>query len=141
MVTWESLKSLFGAIMYSPAEIYAALRLRHRERRFEQEFSPASGSVFGRFGAEMSVRERGAADSFGTYIRTLDLEKYTRIIERLLIDTVLDFLAEKDVDISAFAASASAVINGDVYNIEEISGGNNQLGRDNRQTMPAPGGN
>jgi hypothetical protein len=127
LVAWQSLKSLFGAVIYSPAEIYAALRLRHRERKFEREFSPTNGSVFASFGAKMSIRERGAADSFGTHIEGLDVDKYTKIIERCLTDTVLDFLADNDVDTSAFAASASTIITGDVNNID-VSGGSNQFG-------------
>ena len=127
LVTWESLKTLFGAVIYAPVEIYAALRLRHRERKFEREFSPANGSVFASFGAEMSVRERGASDFFGTHIRELDLDKYTKIIERLLIDTVIDFLWEKDVNVDAFAASASTIINGNITNLD-VSGGTNQFG-------------
>ena len=39
------------------------------------------------------------------------MAKYTKLAERMITDTVLDFLADKGVDISAYAQSASAVIN------------------------------
>ena len=139
-VAWVALKTMWAAIIFSPAGIYEAIRTWWRERRYEKEFSPSDGSVFGDFGAQVSVRELGAAGSFGTHIRELDVEKYTRIIERLLMDTVLDFLAEKGVDISAFANSAASIIDGDVYHIETVSGGQNQFGRESVYNEAPAGG-
>jgi hypothetical protein len=50
------------------------------------------------------------------------------MIERLLLDAVLDFLAEKGVDTSAFAGRANAIVNGDVINVGTVSGGQNVFG-------------
>jgi hypothetical protein len=55
----------------------------------------------------------------------------TKIIERLLIDTVLDYLASKGVDISAFANSATTIINGNLLSAESISGGQFSFGSGN----------
>jgi hypothetical protein len=46
-----------------------------------------------------------------THIQDLDAVKYTKIIERLLTDTVLDFLVSKNVDVSAYRASVGVAIN------------------------------
>jgi hypothetical protein len=137
-VTWQSLKTVWSAIVYSPAGLWNALRLWWREARFEAGFSPSDGSVVGDFGARVSVRELGAEPTLVTHLQKLDVEKYTRVIERLLMDTVLDFLAEQGVDTSAFASSASAIINGDVYNTGPVSGHNVQVGGRGNTMKAAP---
>jgi hypothetical protein len=66
------------------------------------------------------VRELGARALPRTYIQRLDTNKYTQIIEKLVIETVLDFLVAKGVDTAAYRASAQAI-----YNNGVIVGGNN----------------
>jgi hypothetical protein len=56
-------------------------------------------------------------------MQRLDAMKYTKIIERLLNDTVLDFLREKGVDTTAYASSASVIVNNaGVVNYGEMTG-------------------
>lgn len=129
---WQAFTSMFGAVMSSPAGLYRAIRLSWRERKLDRDFSP-SERLFADFGTQFSVREHGTAAEFGSYIRELDVDKYTRIIERLLLDTVIDFLEEKGVDISAFKASADTIINNVVNNAGTISGSNFQMGQNNTQ--------
>jgi hypothetical protein len=138
-VIWASLKSMFHSYIYSPARIVAAIRLKLQQRHFKEEFAPHGGSVVGDFGTRESVRQLGAADSFSTHIEKLDVEKYTRIIERLLVDTVLDFLASKGVDTSAFASSAATIINGDVISGNTISGDHASVGGHGNVFNAAPG--
>ena len=57
------------------------------------------------------MRDIGSAAAPRTFIQALDATKYTKIIERLITDTVFDFLDGKGVDTSAYKASASAIIN------------------------------
>jgi hypothetical protein len=65
------------------------------------------------------------------------VEKYNRIFERLILESVEEFLAAEGVDTSAFRSGANTVVNGNV--IGHISGGNNMLGgHDN--TMNAQAG-
>jgi hypothetical protein len=123
-----SVKTLFRSVAYAPAGIYGAFRLWLSERRQEKKALSSDGSVAGDLGAQVSVRQLGTVDDYGSYIRERDVEKYNRIIERLLLETVQDFLAAKGVDISAFAGSANSVINGDVISIGSISGGDNTIG-------------
>jgi hypothetical protein len=72
------------------------------------------------------VRELGTANRIDSHIGRLDVEKYHKIIERAVLETVQDFLAAKEVDISAFSDSALNVINSTV--IGSVSGGTNQFG-------------
>lgn len=141
---WRALKSMPETVILTPVKLFQALMMTWREWQLKRSFSPSDGSVAGDFGARASVRELGAADQFDSYLKLLDVEKYTKIIERLLLDTVLDFLAMKGVDTSAFAASAGSVINGDVINIGSARASNMQVGRGSQmqvapaQVVPAP---
>lgn len=83
-------------------------------------------SPVGDLGARISVRELGMTDGFGSYIKRLDVEKYSSIIERAVLEAAQDFLAGKGVDISAFNEHAATIISGNVFGT--ISGGTNQFG-------------
>ena len=120
MVRWmlrRSLKRFLIDTADSPAGLVAALRLWLAEQWAEDKAVHARGSVAGDLGATVSVRQLGTSASFGSYIRELDVEKYNRIIERAVLETVQDFLASKGVDISAFSSSALNIINGDVIGV------------------------
>jgi hypothetical protein len=101
-----------GDVFSSPGQLVKSvfIMLEHwfgyrAEKRAPKEIA------YGDLGAVISVRELGAAARLGNYIQELDVAKYTKLAERMITDTVLDFLADKGVDISAYAQSASAVIN------------------------------
>lgn len=131
MVLWRSTRRFFAATAGSLSGIVSAVGLRAREQRIEHEAMHAGqfagGKLaVGQLGAEVSVRELGMDDHLGSYIHVLDVQKYNRIIERAVLETVQDFLAGKGVDISAFSDSAVNVINGNV--IGSVSGGTNQIG-------------
>ena len=85
-------------------------RIIAERRSFRAEIKSASDYVFADIGARISVREFGGAGIPRTYIQILDTTKYTRIVQRLVLDTVLDFLTAKGVDTSAYQESASAII-------------------------------
>jgi hypothetical protein len=110
----------FHDMIRSPRRACGTLLLMLSEQRsFEQEAASVDDDLFGDVGARISVRELGAARAPHTYIQTLDAEKYTKLAERLITDTVLDFLEAKGVNTSAYRASASSIINNGLM----ISGG------------------
>jgi hypothetical protein len=110
----------FGDVVRAPLGMLGTLaRMLVEHFSFRSESSAADDYVYGDVGARISVRHLGAASAAHTYIQQLDAAKYTRIIERLVTDTVLDFLAAKGVDTTAYQNSALAVINSGVV----ISGG------------------
>jgi hypothetical protein len=86
-------------------------RIIAERRSFREEADAARDYLFADAGAQVSVRDIGSAAAPRTFIQTLDATKYTKIIERLITDTVFDFLDGKGVDTSAYKASASAIIN------------------------------
>jgi hypothetical protein len=122
-----TLKTAFSALLSAPLALWQALRLAMRERHLEDESQVFDGSVAGNLGALVSARELATSDSLGSHIAELDVEKYQKIIQRMLLETVQDFLATHGVDTSAFVGSAS-VINGDVNVVGTITGGTNQVG-------------
>jgi phage gp45-like len=79
-------------------------------RSYHTEIKSANDYVYTDIGARISVREFGGSAAARTYIQVLDTIKYNKVIQRLVLDTVLDFLSEKGVDTSAYQESASAII-------------------------------
>jgi hypothetical protein len=114
-VVLDALRLIFQDLIYAPFRAIRALRLMWQQRRsYQDEAEEAKEYVYGDVGARISVRETGASGELGTYIQRLDAEKYTKLAERLITDTVLDYLAASGVDTSAYAASATTVINSGV---------------------------
>jgi hypothetical protein len=109
----------FGDLVGAPFWLLGALWRMMAEARSFDGGTEAEDYLVGDVGARISVRELGAARSVHTFIQQLDAAKYTRIIERLVTDTVLDFLMAQGVDTTAYRNSALAVVNNGVV----ISGG------------------
>ena len=123
-VALDTASTALREILSAPRGVYVTWRQTRKERRsFEQELTHADDYVYADVGAQISVREYGAAALPRTYIQRLDTGKYHRIIERLVIETVLDFLVANDVDTSAYRASAQAIYNSGVIQSGNFSGG------------------
>jgi hypothetical protein len=127
-----SVTSMFDAVVSAPVGLLAAFRNRLKP----PERPSADGLATGDLGAMISVRELGSERQLGNYIRSLDVEKYNRIFERLILESVEDFLAAEGVDTSAFRGGASTIVNGNI--IGPISGSNNVVsGRDSVMHIPS----
>jgi hypothetical protein len=122
----------FRDMVWAPFGLISTIwRIMAERRSFHEEATAARDYLFADVGAQISVREIGSSAGLRTYIQNLDTAKYTKIIERLVTDTVFDFLNDKGVDTSAYKASASAIIN---------NTGNMTIG-DNYGTMAAGNAN
>ena len=98
LVILDSARSFFSYLIKSPAKVIGTLFLMHRERKAaEEDVTSITDYLQDNVGARFSVRERGSSASMHTHIQNLDALKYTKIVERLLTDTVLDFLVSKNV--------------------------------------------
>ncbi|MGH3251486.1 MAG: hypothetical protein ACRDOI_35485 [Trebonia sp.] len=123
-VAMDTASTAFRDIWHAPLGLVETWRqLRKEQRSFQKELTQADDYVYADVGANISVRELGARLLPRTYIQRLDTTKYTQIIERLVIETVLDFLVAKGVDTAAYRASAQAI-----YNSGVIVAGNNSIG-------------
>jgi hypothetical protein len=116
--------TVFSAVVLSPAGIWRAFRLWLHERREENASVVPDGSVAVELGAEVSVRELALSGKRVGHIGRMDVTKYQKIIQRMLLETVQDFLASHGVDTSAFAGSASVINNG-IINTGSVSGDQN----------------
>jgi hypothetical protein len=91
--------------------VYKALRLSFREwRNFTEEARAEADYAYADVGARIGVREWGSEGELRTSIEELDANKYTQIVERLVLETVLDYLTGKGADTTAYRASAAQII-------------------------------
>jgi len=114
-VLLDAASTAFADILTAPFDVCSTLlRMRRERRSFRDEIGSADDYLYGDLGARISVREVGAAAGPHTYIQRLDAKKYTKIIETLVNDTVLDFLVAKGADATAYRSYAQTVINSGV---------------------------
>jgi hypothetical protein len=119
-VLLDTASTAFRDMLAAPFGVIGTLiRMAREHRAFTREIASSTDYLLGDLGARISVRELGAATSPHTYIQRLDASKYTKIIERLVLDTVLDFLVAKGVDTAAYRNNAQTVVNSGVV----IAGG------------------
>jgi hypothetical protein len=120
MVAGNKARTAFFDIIDAPFSVYRTLRQMWTEYRAAGARVPAGREdAHTDIGARLSVRELGAQPHPRTYIQQLDVSKYTQILERLVLEAVLDFLDSAGVDTTAYRASAQAI-----YNSGVIVGGN-----------------
>ena len=126
-----SLKQLFGYLVYSlfianfllvvsPLVILGRLQRnleRWRERRAERK-SILENSIFD-YGARVSIRQWTSSGFYRRYFQKLDKEMYFKILEKNILDSILTFLEERDVDISDLKQRQTTILNNGVM----MSGG------------------
>jgi hypothetical protein len=110
-VILHAARASFRDIVRAPFGLIGTVwRMIAERRSYHSEIKSASDYVFADIGARISVREFGGSAAARNHIQVLDTVKYLRIVQRLVLDTVLDFLTDKGVDTSAYQESASAII-------------------------------
>ncbi|TDD75077.1 hypothetical protein E1293_28700 [Actinomadura darangshiensis] len=63
------------------------------------------------YGARVSVREMAAEPSFSTFLQKLDVNKYTRLMERRILEALLDHLElDCNIDVSKYRAQAASIV-------------------------------
>lgn len=133
-----ALRGLFVSLVAAPFGIVTAFRVWRSERRSEKEYLSTirrverqyQSSLDIDFGSKISIREFATNRRFGRYIEKLDVEKYNMMISRLLLETVQQYLDDKNIDTSAFGTSAANIINrfGDVITISGNTGSIGNVG-------------
>jgi hypothetical protein len=120
----ETATTMFANLAGAPFMLYRTLRqIRREQRAFAAEASSSDDYLFGDVGVRQSVRQIGAAARPHTHIQVLDVLKYTHIIERMLTDTVFDFLRAKGVDTSAYVRAVGNIVNNSsVINYGTVNG-------------------
>lgn len=114
-VVLSAARTSFADILGAPYRVYRTLKTMWKQMKaFNEELEASRDFVYADIGALTSVRQLGARAYPRTFIQELDVTKYTQIVERLVLDTVLDFLVEKGVDTNAYRQSAQMVYNSGV---------------------------
>jgi hypothetical protein len=141
-VILHAARTSFSDIVRSPFRaIETTWRMISEQWSYRSEIKSAGDYIFTDIGSRISVRELGGANSPRTYIQILDTAKYTRIIQRLVLDTALDFLTDKGVDTGAYRQSANAIISNSYTihgSVGSLATGNN--GRAETNVNAPPGG-
>lgn len=136
-VVRNSAATFLSDLCLAPVRACGTIRVMLRERVICRRQLEGHGRwVFVNLGTRFSVREYSAADELGSYIQGLDAEKYTKLTERLVLDTVAAYLTGQGFDVSSFVASASNVFNGCVL----VKGGqvNGPITYNNMPGTPQP---
>ncbi|WP_406287600.1 hypothetical protein [Embleya sp. NBC_00896] len=94
-------------------------------------------------GARASVRELGASATYATFFQNSDAEKYLKLIERKFTAFVLDFLQQRNVDVTEYRQRNELVLNNGI--IQHVSGDLNNsgaivAGRGNQASVRGSGG-
>ena len=71
------------------------------------------------YGAVTSIRETAADNTYRRYFQKLDKEMYSKLLERTLLDTIIDFLDERNIDTSDLKERKTTILNSGVI----VSGG------------------
>jgi hypothetical protein len=69
------------------------------------------------YGAQVGVRELGAAPITRNHVQTQDVYKFKRIIERRVLASVLDFLESRGIDTTEYRQRALTVLNAGAVNL------------------------
>lgn len=121
--TWWQLLALLrssaGAVpLRLPAAPFKLLalvtgQLADRRKERDQLRQIALGAF--NYGAALSLRETASDPQFHRYFQQIDSQMYSKIVERRVLDTLTDFLADHQVDVSELRERQSVIYNGGVF--------------------------
>ena len=100
-----------------PEFINNTFGLKDRKRQGEIKNNPLFN-----YGATKSVRELLSSQKFRHYFQKLDREMYIKILDREILDTLVEFLDEHNIDTSQMQAEKTTILNNGVI----VQGGNVQ---------------
>jgi hypothetical protein len=123
-----ALKAAVGTIpvlVMAPFHVLAHLTsglTRWQERRSMRRTIRANPSFD--YGATTSIRQSGMSTSYRRYFQRLDREMYVKTLEQRLLDAIIQFLDEHNVDVSDLVERQTTILNNGVM----LSGGSIQAG-------------
>jgi hypothetical protein len=140
-----TLQNFFRENLFAPlwfAQIgWDAARLSGRMAKSAKE---AEELRFHDYGADLSVREEGAEYPVYKFLNQLDAAKYISLLDKAVVEEVLDFLDEHGVDTGEFrmkAANMSFDFSTKTFTGgQQIFGNNNRINQTNFPKAPRSGG-
>jgi hypothetical protein len=119
VLRWAAESFLTGAVMAPIRLIPGMLQNYLLGRRMNHAARDANDFLVYDYGSRKSIRERGSAKSYTTYLQKLDSQKYSKFVERRMNEAVLDYLTAAGVDASEYRERVRVVQNSGVI----ITGG------------------
>lgn len=116
----DAFVTAFFAWILSPLFVFALglARLTRSRRREELRRIIRENASFD-YGATTTMRMVATSEHYQRYFQKLDKEMYMKIVERQILDTIINFLDSKNIDISDLKERQTAILNNGVI----ISGG------------------
>jgi hypothetical protein len=112
----ETLKELPASLLRAPVELIRQWRSKRREQQQDRLLRRLLDERLAvDYGARLSVRELGQTSGWRNYFQDLDWYRQLRVVQSHVLDAVLDFLEEHDVDTSEFRQRQSAILNNGVF--------------------------
>lgn len=115
----DFIKALFlfpGAIILLSGELFIPL-FRWNKRRAKRRLI-RENPIFD-YGAVTSVRELASSNLYSHYFQKLDTEMFLKIVEKQILDTLVDFLDDRHIDTSDLRSRQDTILNNGVI----VSGG------------------
>jgi hypothetical protein len=63
------------------------------------------------YGAETSIRQQGMSPDYRRYFQKLDREMYSKIVEKRILDSIIEFLDEHNIDTSDLKDRQTSILN------------------------------
>ncbi|MBW4632786.1 MAG: hypothetical protein KME30_13095 [Iphinoe sp. HA4291-MV1] len=113
------LTSLLFLVLSPFSLIGKILEILLEKRRQKQQRHIVKETPNFNYGAVYSIRELASSSEYNQYFQKLDKEMYMKIIERQIIDSLVEFLESKNIDTSDLKERKTAIFNNGMI----ISGG------------------
>ncbi len=94
---------ILGRLMQLPQRLF---NTRDRTRRLQIERNPLYN-----YGAETSIRQSFSSPHFHHYFQKLDGDFYTKVLEHEILDAIVTFLDEHDIDTSEIRERRALILN------------------------------
>ncbi|MET8700288.1 zinc finger Ran-binding domain-containing protein [Kitasatospora sp. NPDC004723] len=91
--------------------VWGQLTEKHKYRKQRRQIALGAFD----YGAKLSLRETASDSRFHRYFQQIDSQMYLKIVERRVLDTLTDFLADHQVDISDLRERQNVIYNGGVF--------------------------
>jgi hypothetical protein len=101
-------------LLFGRAQNRFAAWLHNREERKAILDNPSFD-----YGADFSLRDWASSGEYRRYFQKLDKEMYFKVLEKNILDSILTFLEEQNVDVSEFKQRQTTILNNGVI----VSGG------------------
>jgi hypothetical protein len=117
----RSFASSLGLWIRSPKVIFSPLR---RGRDLARSVKDVENDPFFDYGAPVTALDRVRSTNYRRYFQRLDKEMYVKILERTVLDTIVEILDRRGVDTAEIAERRSTIINNGIM----MPGGSVQAG-------------